>query len=169
MTTLLCHFNTFLELFCCLRFFLYFCLQIIIFLIMSKLFWLCAIVLLVAVVFFVARAFTVPNGDFMTVSNEEFARIVADTDSVVLLDVRTKNEFDEAHLRGAILIDVKTDSFKTAAIERLPKDKVIAVYCRSGRRSVTAANILTEEGYKVVNLKDGITGWKDDNREVVSL
>lgn len=136
---------------------------------MSKLFWLCAVVLFVAVVFFVTRAFTVPNGDFMTVSNEEFARIIADTDSVVLLDVRTKKEFDEGHLRGAILIDVKTDSFKTAAIERLPKDKVIAVYCRSGRRSVTAANILTEEGYKVVNLKDGITGWKDDNREVVSL
>ena len=136
---------------------------------MSKLFWLCAVVLLLAVVFFVARAFATPNGNFMTVSNEEFARIIADTDSVVLLDVRTKNEFDESHLRGAILIDVKTDSFKTAAIERLPKDKVIAVYCRSGRRSVTADKSRTEEGYKVVNLKDGITGWKDDNREVVSL
>ena len=62
---------------------------------MSKLFWLCAVVLLLAVVFFVARAFTTPNGNFMTVSNEEFARLIADTDSVVLLDVRTKKVHSE--------------------------------------------------------------------------
>ena len=69
---------------------------------MSKLFWLCAVVLFVAVVFFVTRAFTVPNGDFMTVSNEEFARIIADTDSVDSPSNSTERENSECGHTGVI-------------------------------------------------------------------
>lgn len=46
------------------------------------------------------------------------------------------------------------------AEKRLSKDSTILVYCRSGRRSMNAAGILTRLGYKVINLKGGIIEWK---------
>ena len=93
---------------------------------------------------------------FKSVDNDEFEQLLTD-----------KSEFDEGHLRGAVLIDVKTDSFMMAARDRLPKDKIIAVYCRSGRRSVAAAERLTDDGYQVVNLKGGIQSWSAAGKEVV--
>lgn len=46
--------------------------------------------------------------------------------------------------------------------KELSKDSTILVYCRSGRRSMDAAVILTKLGYKVVNLKGGIIEWEED-------
>ena len=89
-----------------------------------------------------------------------FAARIASPD-VVLLDVRTAEEFNEGHLQDAINIDVKQDGFVEKAKSTLPADKTIAVYCRSGRRSANAASMLSKEGFKVVNLEGGITAWKD--------
>ena len=80
---------------------------------------------------------------------------------VVLLDVRTAEEFDEGHLTNALNIDVKEEGFVEKAKSTLPADKTIAVYCRGGKRSANAAAMLAEEGFKVVNLLGGITAWKD--------
>ena len=89
------------------------------------------------------------------------------TDSnVVLLDVRTENEFNEGHIANALNIDVKQNNFLEKAKVSLPTDKTIAVYCRSGVRSVLAANKLTKEGYTVVNLKGGILAWKEAGKPV---
>ena len=96
---------------------------------------------------------------FKTVGVDEFETLIADADSVVVLDVRTPLEYNEAHIPHAINIDVKEESFKTKALELLPKDKTIAVYCRSGRRSADAAGILAGEGYQMVNLDGGILAW----------
>lgn len=89
-----------------------------------------------------------------------FAAYIA-TPNVVLLDVRTANEFNEGHLENAINIDIKQGDFMEKAKETLPVTKTIAVYCRSGKRSASAAMQLAEEGYKVVNLKGGILAWKE--------
>lgn len=89
-----------------------------------------------------------------------FAAQIADPD-VVLLDVRTAKEFGEGHLQNALNIDVKQSGFAEKAKSILPTDKTIAVYCRSGVRSVIAANQLAAEGYKVINLKGGIKAWKE--------
>ena len=80
---------------------------------------------------------------------------------VVLLDVRTAAEFVEGHLANALNIDVKEEGFVEKAKSTLPADKTIAVYCRGGKRSANAATMLAMEGFKVVNLVDGITAWKD--------
>ena len=80
---------------------------------------------------------------------------------VVLLDVRTAEEFEEGHLQNALNIDVKQDGFVEKAKSTLPADKTIAVYCRGGRRSANAASMLSKEGFKVVNLEGGITAWKE--------
>ena len=96
---------------------------------------------------------------FRSVEVEEFARVIADT-AVVRLDVRTPEEFAEGHIDNAINIDVKNDSFESKALSTLPKDKTIALYCRSGRRSKNAAKILSAHGYTVVELNSGYNGWK---------
>jgi len=89
-----------------------------------------------------------------------FATRIASPD-VVVLDVRTAEEFDEGHLQDALNIDVKQEGFVEKAKSALPADKTIAVYCRSGRRSANAAAMLSKEGFKVVNLEGGITAWKE--------
>lgn len=89
-----------------------------------------------------------------------FASRIADQD-VVLLDVRTAEEYDDGHIQNAINIDVKQDGFIEEAKSTLPVDKTIAVYCRSGKRSANAAGMLTKAGYKIVNLEGGIMAWKD--------
>lgn len=96
-----------------------------------------------------------------------FASRIAEPD-VVLLDVRTAEEYADGHIQGAINIDVKKDNFVEQSKSILPTGKTIAVYCRGGRRSVTAAEKLVAENYKVVNLEGGIMAWKEADMPVVT-
>lgn len=96
---------------------------------------------------------------FKSVAVQEFANIIADTSTVMLVDVRTAEEYGSGHIENALNIDVKQDDFEKNAINMLPKDKTIAVYCRSGRRSKKAAEILSQNGYNVIELDSGYTGW----------
>ena len=105
------------------------------------------------------------NFDDMEV--KEFAELIADS-NVVILDVRKADEFAEGHIKGAILIDQFQSDFVEQAQAKLPIDKTIAIYCRSGRRSSNAAGKLTDVGYKCVNLKGGIIAWKDAGKPVVT-
>lgn len=97
---------------------------------------------------------------------EGFAKLMAKP-NVIVLDVRTAEEFSEGHIEHALNIDVKQKDFMEKAKAILPKDKTIAVYCRSGRRSANAATELGSEGYQVVNLYGGITAWKEVKKPVV--
>ena len=97
----------------------------------------------------------------------EFAELIADS-NVVILDVRKADEFAEGHIKGAILIDQFQSDFVEQAKAKLPKDKTIAIYCRSGRRSANAAGKLADVGYKCINLKGGILAWKEANMPVVT-
>ena len=96
---------------------------------------------------------------------KEFAELITDS-NVVILDVRKADEFAEEHITGAILIDQFQSDFLEQAQVKLPKDKTIAIYCRSGRRSANAAGKLADVGYKCVNLKGGIIAWKEANMPV---
>lgn len=98
---------------------------------------------------------------------DEFEKIIANKDSVILLDVRTPDEFNEGHLKGALQIDVKTDTFRKTCERMFTTDKTIAVYCRSGFRSKTAARILSEAGFNAVNLKGGINKWVEVGKDTV--
>ena len=129
-------------------------------------------VLVLAIVLGVAwalRGHNAPNSDYKTVGVEEFNDLISNSDSVVLLDVRTASEYKEAYLKGALLIDFKADTFMTAALNQLPKDKTVAIFCRSGIRSASAAELLAEEGYKVVNLEGGTDAWIEAGKPILSL
>lgn len=88
--------------------------------------------------------------------------------NVVVLDVRTADEFKDGHLVGALNIDQAQGDFIQKVKEALPTDRAIAVYCRSGRRSANAAGRLAAEGYKAVNLKGGILAWKEAKMPVTT-
>lgn len=71
---------------------------------------------------------------------------------MILIDCRTKEEYDEGHLEGAINIPVQ-DIMKgeLGALETLPKDTEIRCYCASGARSGVAKQILESKGFKNVH------------------
>ena len=96
---------------------------------------------------------------FRSVDVAEFERAVSD-ESYVVLDVRTPEEHAEGHISGTDFnINVLDEGFTAEALAVLPKDRSVALYCRSGNRSKRAAKILAENGYDVVELATGYNGW----------
>lgn len=106
------------------------------------------------------------TNDFKSLSVEEYAKAIEDT-MVVRLDVRTPEEYAEGHIEKSLNIDVLNSGFESKALATLPKDKTIAVNCRSGKRSKNAARILVKNGYKVIELDSGYNGWIGEGKPVV--
>ena len=85
------------------------------------------------------------------------------TEGAVLLDVRTKEEYAKEHIKGAINIPYSKIKKEKKLLEQLiknKKNKIIVVYCRTGRRSAIAKNILNKMGYSNVINHGGINTWK---------
>lgn len=86
------------------------------------------------------------------------ASIAADT-SIVVLDVRTPEEFREGHLPNAILLDYYAPDFREK-INQLDKNARYFVYCRTGRRSSDAIQMMRRDGFKQLeNMDGGIVEW----------
>ena len=102
--------------------------------------------------------------------NADVSSFAEQTESpnVIVLDVRTAEEFKDGHIEGAVNINQAQSNFVEQVKALLPTDKILAVYCRSGRRSANAAERLATEGYKVVNLKGGITAWQGANKPITT-
>jgi phage shock protein E len=72
-------------------------------------------------------------------------------DEGIIIDVRTKNEYDQGSIKGALTgYDLTSGEFEEK-LDSLDKDKTYYLYCRSGNRSGKAAKIMTEKGFKNVN------------------
>lgn len=98
------------------------------------------------------------KASFSNITSEEAKKRIDSENNIIFLDVRTKEEYETGHIKDSILIPV--DSLKAEATIKLKdKDAPIFIYCRSGNRSVTAANILIELGYKNVFNLGGIKDW----------
>ena len=82
-----------------------------------------------------------------------------------LLDVRTPQEYAEGHIAGAV--NVPYDQLATRLAE-VPKDKDVVIYCRSGRRSALAADVLAASGYtRLSHLEGDMIAWTEKGRPVV--
>ena len=98
---------------------------------------------------------------YQTISSDEAKKMMDEDSAVIILDVRTKDEFDTGHIEGAILIP--DDKIEEKAEEILTdKSAVILVYCRSGRRSALASTSLAQLGYTNVYDFGGIIDWNYD-------
>lgn len=92
------------------------------------------------------------------ITAEEAKHLMDGGEDVVILDVRTQEEFDEGHIEGALLLP-DTEVAKKAQDVLPDKDAMILVYCRSGRRSALAADELVKMGYTDVRDFGGIIDW----------
>ena len=95
---------------------------------------------------------------FEQITAEEAKKIMNSGEEHIILDVRAQNEYDQGHIPGAILIP-HTEIENRAEDELPDKDKLILVYCRSGRRSKIAAESLAKLGYTNVKEFGGIIDW----------
>jgi len=95
--------------------------------------------------------------EYKKISADE-AKAMIDAGNVIVLDVRTQEEYDAGHIAEAIRLE--SADFETEAATVLPdKDATILVYCRSGNRSKTASKMLLELGYTNVYDFGGINDW----------
>ncbi len=102
---------------------------------------------------------------FESLSVDDFATLLADP-AVQCVDVRTVAEYSEGHIPASININVLDKSFEAMADSTLQKDKPVAVYCRSGKRSKKAAELLSKKGFQVFELSKGFNGWQEAGKGV---
>lgn len=99
-----------------------------------------------------------PTPQYEQISAEKAKELMDTEKDYVILDARTQEEFDEGHIKGAIMIPEY--EITNRAEQELPnKDQLILVYCRSGRRSKIAAQALVDLGYTNVKEFGGIIDW----------
>jgi len=80
-------------------------------------------------------------------SKYEKLKEVMKSENYIIIDVRTKEEYDEGHIVGSINIP-----YEEISKEKFGKEVPILVYCKSGNRSSIAYNILNNLGYEVYDL-----------------
>ena len=95
---------------------------------------------------------------YVNITAEEAKQIMDTEEGYIILDVRSQEEYDQGHIPGAILIP---DTEVEARAEKVltDKDQLLLVYCRSGRRSKLASEILVELGYTNIMEFGGIIDW----------
>lgn len=94
------------------------------------------------------------------VSPNTFQKQISQSETPQIVDVRTLEEFEDAHLAGAVNISVTTGNFQEKAAA-LNKNAPVYLYCRSGGRSARATQQLEEMGFlEIYDLEGGITAWQ---------
>ena len=91
------------------------------------------------------------------VTVEEAKSLIESDSSLIILDVRTREEYDSGHIEGTILIPV---SELEDRLDEISKEEELLIYCRTGNRSSNSVNILKANGYtKIFHMNDGIIAW----------
>lgn len=93
---------------------------------------------------------------------------LAKTAGAQLLDVRTAEEYAEGHLQGARRVTWGQSDFEKQVLAVLDPSKPVLVYCRSGRRSTAAIEVMEKLGFREVReLKGGILAWQKAGRSLI--
>lgn len=98
-----------------------------------------------------------PGSAYRTLTPEEAKTRLEENPDIILLDVRTQEEYDGGHIPGAVCFP--NEDIQPELPLPFEKDAEILVYCRSGRRSAEAAGKLADMGYTNVADFGGILGW----------
>ncbi|GAN35026.1 MAG: rhodanese-like domain-containing protein [Candidatus Brocadia sp. AMX2] len=98
------------------------------------------------------------------ISAKQARELIDREKDVFILDVRTQEEYNDAHIKGANLIPIQE---LEQNINKIPKDKKVIVHCAKGKRSAKACEILKDEGLKeLYNVEGGINQWKSEGYPV---
>lgn len=96
-------------------------------------------------------------GSVRNLESPEVQKLMAQKPNLFVLDVRTRDEFRQARLKGAVLIPLNELERRVAEV---PKNRTLLVYCAVGARSASAAGFLASKGYpEVYHMTDGLIGW----------
>ncbi len=104
---------------------------------------------------------------FENVNPKQFLQILKKEDKVILLDVRTPEEYaNDGHIKGANLLPIQVLPRYVDMLKKY-KDYTFLIYCRSGNRSSMASQFLEKAGFKkIYNLQGGIIQWKKEGLPV---
>ena len=84
---------------------------------------------------------------------------------MVIIDVRSKHEYDSEHIDGALLFPV--ENIAAGQMPDVDKNEEIILYCRSGARSAMAANIMSAKGFTKVTSGGGLSHMAAAGHEIV--
>ncbi len=119
---------------------------------------------------FMVIALLIPAFAFAEIKNEDVAKVdeLIKSGKYTVIDVRTKEEYDAGHIKGALNFDYYNDDFEEKIESQLKdKNKPYILYCRSGMRSLYSAQILEDLGYTdVTNMKGGFLAWQSAGKPV---
>ncbi len=90
--------------------------------------------------------------------------VLKNNSEIQLVDVRTPAEWEKGIIKNAIKIDVTSSNFQNKALKELDKTKPVYLYCRSGGRSLIAAETLLEKGFEVYNIEGGYMQWQQNTK-----
>ena len=114
--------------------------------------------LILALALFAATTFAQVAKD---VTPEEAAKILKEKKDVVVIDVRTPDEFKGGHIKGATNINFRDKEFAKKMAE-LDKSKTYIIHCASGNRSGRACEQIKDMKFEnMLHLKAGFSGWKE--------
>jgi rhodanese-related sulfurtransferase len=123
---------------------------------------------LIAVITLFISSFATLNAQSPIETNsKEVSAMLKKDKKLFVLDVRTADEFNAGHIKGAINIDIKQD-YALAKIDKLDHNAKYIVHCRTNHRSKIAVDHMVKNGFKTVyQMMDGFNGWAANNLEVV--
>jgi rhodanese-related sulfurtransferase len=114
----------------------------------------------------VPAATAVPSMFFKDVDVAQFDALRAQKEKVVVLDVRTPEEYAAGHIPGSVLLDFRSPKF-AEELAKLSREKQYLVHCAVGGRSAKACDQMTRIGLtNIVNLKGGFKAWQAEGKPI---
>lgn len=109
---------------------------------------------IIAVIAFV----TACGNNYKHIEQDEVMKMVEKNPDAIILDVRTLEEYNKKHIPNAVLLPI--DDLRAGDFSKIPdKNKIILIYCWTGRRAEDSAKILIDNGYKKVYEFGGLVTW----------
>lgn len=103
---------------------------------------------------FIIFALSCSNRGYSNINLKKAIKTINNSTNLMLLDVRTEEEYSAGNIPNSINIDVLSPDFKSK-IDLLDKNKEYLVYCRSGNRAAIASSIMSTNGFiKIYNLNN---------------
>jgi rhodanese-related sulfurtransferase len=106
---------------------------------------------------------TIPEG-FLAIGDVQVFKDGVEASDALVIDVRETSEYEEGHVPGAVSIPLRTVAQN---LDKIPMDRQVYVYCKSGFRAAQALSSLGMLGYdNVLSYKPGWNGWTEAGEEV---
>ena len=112
-------------------------------------------------VFILYRKFAfVGNDNVKNISAEEAHQLIENNKDVIIIDVRSRQEYKSGHIPGSKSIPVNEVASRVNELEKY-KDNSVIVHCASGSRSTSAVRVLLKNNFSnIYHMNHGLTGWK---------